>query len=81
MEKVHEDTYANTYASNKRNPEEFKKRVLALRKTPLSTDESARQPLALTPDGSIDGGSTNGEEPIYNVCHLSDHESLCHWTK
>jgi hypothetical protein len=79
--KFHEDTYASTYASNKQNPKEFKERMLALRKTPLSTDEGARQPLAWSPEGSRDSDSTNSEGPICDVCHLPDHESLCPWTK
>lgn len=79
--KFHEDIYASTYASGRQNPKELKRRMIALRKTPLPTDESAQQPLAWSPEGSTDDDSTNGEGPVCDVCHLPDHGSRCPWTR
>ena len=84
--KFHEDTYASTYAKKKQDPEEFKRRMLLLRKTPATTDEDVRHPLAESTDGSADsnadggaggsadgsadGGSTNGERQPEETCDV-----------
>jgi hypothetical protein len=83
-----EDTYASTYAGKQKDPEEFKRRMLLLRKTPATTDEDARHPLAEpsdgSADGSADGNSADGEkwpEETCDVCHLLDHGSPCPWAE
>ena len=84
--KFHEDTYASTYAGKHNEHGGFKRRMLVLRKTPATTDEDARHPLAESSessadgsgdgsvdgsaDGSVDGGSANGEMRPEGTCDV-----------